>query len=213
MMRKPFYVALCGLDGVGKTSVLGQMAETDDSGFYFVSRGPADCERSAERLIARTFHDWRDWAQGPRAQAIAVACAFDYVNYHERVLAPILDGRATALLSVHTPKVVVSDRHAICFKAYALCNPKPDPLALALLNAIPEPDLVIHLVLSREQIERRWGDATLVDEFQDLSMQALQQASYSKVFSTLVCPVHNIENDGSIEQTCKKIIETIEEYL
>ena len=212
--KRPLFVSICGLDGVGKTTVIRTLAEQHcDNRYYFVGRGPAECERAVERTIPRVYRDWRDWIQGPHAQALAVACAFDYLAYFNRVIAPLFRSGLERFHGLLAPSVVLTDRHALCFEAYARCNGQPNELALQLLGSVPRPDLVFYLTLPPALIEARRSEGDVQDEFEHPQAQARQAAAYEEVLRELSCPVIRIDNSASLAQTCATIKVHVEDAL
>lgn len=209
--KKPLFVALCGIDGVGKTTLLRRLAEQlCDSRYFFVSRGPADCERMVEKTCARHYHDWRDWIAGPFAEAIAVACALDYAIYYKRVVAPVLGEELAKLHGLTCPEVVIADRHAVCFKAYAMCNENPSRMALEVLESIPPPDLILHINLPMDTILTRRDATARTDEFEHPEAQKRQLNAYERLFKAISCPVIRIDNTGPAEETCEMLVSHLE---
>lgn len=210
-VKKPFFVSVCGVDGVGKTTLVRTLAERYcDNRYFFIARGPGDCERTVEKTVSRHYHDWRDWVAGPFAEALAIACALDYTIYYNRVIAPIFDEEIGKLHGLTHPEVVISDRHALCFKAYALCNETPSRQALQILDSIPPPDLVLYVTLPVDAIISRRSAAEPVDEFEHVEAQRKQLSAYEKVFSAIACPVIRVENSTSIEQSCVTMMDHIQ---
>ncbi len=208
---KPFFIAVCGIDGVGKTSLVRKLAERlVDSRYFFVARGPGDCERTVEKTVARQFMDWRDWVTGPFADALAVACAFDYVIYYNRVVAPLFSDDLGKLHGLTCPEVIISDRHAVCFKAYALCNEKPNQTALQILDSVPPPDLILYITLPMETIAARRPTDEPIDEFEHIEAQKKQLNAYEQVFKTISCPVVRVDNSGPFDETCQVLLNKIE---
>lgn len=212
--ERPLMIALCGIDGVGKTTLLRKLAETHrDNRYFFVGRGPADCERIVEQTIPRTFGDWRDWVEGPFAQALAVACAFDYVAYFNRVVAPMLSGPLVRMHGMTSPEAILTDRHAVCFQAFALCNSTPSTLALQLLKSVVPPDAVLYLTAPADLIEARRAGAPLESEFEHSESQRRQLGAYEKAFAEMSCPVIRIANVSELHSTCELVMRHIRELI
>lgn len=199
-------VALCGLDGVGKTTLFRMLEERLDSGrFAFVPRGPADCERLVEAYVPRTFHDHRDWLTGLFSNAVAIACAMDFRRYYDTCIVP--------LLKAPEHEVVITDRYAVCFRAYTNCTDAPDPIATAILDSVPLPDLVIHVTLEPDLIrERQSRRADGTNEFEHPEAQERLLHAYERFFRDSGCPVVQIANDGTTKETFARAVERITEW-
>lgn len=205
--RRPKLVALCGVDGVGKTTLLRALEGALPAGrSRIVGRGPAPCERLVERRFPRRFGDHRDWIAGDFARAVAVACAFDYVAFHESEVAPLLAGAGDG----DGLDLVVTDRHAACFLAYALCADEPDALALELLRGVPEPDLVLHVTVPETVNRARSAPGRVErDPFEHPDCQSRLMAAYGRVFATLRAPVVEVANDGPVGHTVAAALRAI----
>jgi thymidylate kinase len=213
--RRPKLVALCGVDGVGKTTLLRALEGALPAGSTrIVGRGPAPCERLVERRFPRRFGDHRDWIAGDFARAVAVACAFDYVAFHETTVAPLLAGAGAGDGDGDGdgdgPDLVVTDRHAACFLAYALCADEPDALALELLRGVPEPDLVLHVTVPETVNRARSAPGRVErDPFEHPDCQSRLMAAYGRVFATLRAPVVEVANDGLVGHTVAAALQAI----
>lgn len=201
---RPKLVALCGVDGVGKTTLLRALEGVLPADrARVVGRGPAPCERLVERRFPRRFGDHRDWIAGDFARAVAVACAFDYVAHHEAAVAPLLAGGGGI-------ELVLADRHAACFLAYALCADDPDPVALELLRRVPEPDLILHVTLPEAVNRARSAPGRVErDPFEHPDCQSRLKAAYGRVFASLRAPVVEVANDGPVGRTVEAALAAI----
>jgi thymidylate kinase len=207
--------SLCGVDGVGKTSIFKMLsARMSGEEFVFVGRGPADAERLIERRFPRRFGDWRDWVEGEHSHALALACAFDYALFYERVLLPLVGAKHPAA-AVRRPRAVITDRHAICFLAYAHCNPDPNPVAVTLLKTIPAPDVIFHVKLPEEVIaERMHTDSVRVeDEFENINAQRRLLRAYETLLPDYPSKVVDVENSGTLEESCELIMAETDKLL
>ncbi len=203
--KKALTIAMCGLDGVGKTSLFNLLSEriTDDS-FSFMRKGRVDSERMVERYMPRKYGDYRDWIQGPYSEAIALACAMDYCVYYDDSIKPKIEDYKT--------RVIITDRHAVCFIAYADINQTPNPIAIELLQSVTPPDIIIYITLSDKKVaERARNSGKPFDEFEDPRSQILQKQSYERLLPTYGPQVIKIDNGADIEDTYKKVLAHIEE--
>jgi thymidylate kinase len=208
----PPVIALCGLDGVGKTSLFEALHRHYQlSGFAFVGRGPADAEQLVERSFPRPFGDVRDWRTGEFFEAMAIACAMDYAVYHHATLARLRDGSCARLLG-RAPAAIVTDRHALCFMAYAASAEVPQRTALKLLEAIPAPDLVLHIDAPASQISaRRLGSEA--HEFEHPDVQRALARGYEWVFGRYRGKLVRVDNSGPFAATMAHLVSHIDSFL
>ena len=214
-MRQTRIFSLCGVDGVGKTSIFKMLsARMNREEFAFVGRGPADAERLVERRFPRRFGDWRDWVEGEHSHALAVACAFDYALFYERVLSPLVSRDSSAQYESR-PKAVITDRHAICFLAYAHCNPNPNPLAVTLLETIEAPDVIFHVRLPEHLIAERMGNDPnrVEDEFENINSQRRLLKAYETLLPHYPSKVVDVDASGSLDESCELIMAEVIKFL
>jgi thymidylate kinase len=204
--------SLCGLDGVGKTSMFETLAKRYTSpDFVFVGRGPADAEDLIERSFPRRHRDFRDWIEGPFSAAMAIACAMDYAVYHRATIARLLDGSCARLFG-RAPRAIVTDRHALCFVAYAASGGAPDPTAIGILDAVSPPDVVFLIEASEETIaHRRKGERT--HEFDDPRIQQAVKRGYAWALGRHLGEIVRIDNSGAFDDSVRRISTRIEEAI
>jgi thymidylate kinase len=204
---KAMTVAFCGLDGVGKTTLFNMLSDRIKSREYaFITKGQVDAERLIEKRIPRNNHDYRDWLDGLFSEAIAVACAIDYCVYYDKVIEPAI---------YNTEKrVVITDRHAICFLAYANINKKPNQIAVSLLESIQPPDVIIYIKAPEGIImERAKTSDKPFDEFEDYRSQREQALSYLRLLPEYDSHLIEVDNSGGIESTYETVLGHINRCL
>lgn len=208
---RPRVFALCGVDGVGKTSLFRMLAERlRGPEFAFVGRGPADAERLVERRYPRRFGDWRDWVEGDHSEALVVACALDYGVFYDRDVRPLVEGEEAREL-----RAVFTDRHAICFIAFAHCNPTPNRLAVTLLRQFQPPDVIFYVTLPEEEIQARMAAEVgrRADEFENANSQRRLGAAYEALLPSYPSRVVRVDNRGPLEETCERVLVEVFRYL
>ena len=202
-------ISLCGIDGVGKTSIFKKLksdAELKDK-VYFIGRGPAMAESTIETCFPRNGGS-EDWFRGEFNQAIAIACAIDYVNYYNQVIKPILNA------SSRQCKIILTDRHTPCFKAFTLMNNQPSNIALEILNSVLPPEKVIFITLEEELIQQRMDiSPELIHEFETKKCQKKLLLAYEDLFRDSDLIVEKVSNDGLFEQTLTHVKSIVTSYL
>jgi thymidylate kinase len=209
--NRPTVFSLCGLDGVGKTSIFSALSQQLNGGdFGFVGRGPNDAEMEVESLFPRKYKDYRDWIEGDYANAMSFACAIDYCAYYRSVIQTLIDGASTERLGMPI-QAVITDRHAACFKAYANAISPVDSMALTLLDQIPQPDVIIYIELSQDEIEKRQGKDK--HEFEDSQIQRLVRGGYELVLSEYEGTLIRVDNSGTLADSVARIKSEIKKVL
>jgi thymidylate kinase len=195
MSGRAFVVALCGIDGTGKTTLFRRLEERfNPAAAAFVPRGPSPAERLVARTYPRTWGDHRDWVDADFGNAVAVACALDFCAHHEATLLTLQDSR----------RLIVSDRYSTCFTAFARSLRAPEELALRLLGTVPPPDLILFLTAREEVIRQRLeerlrrGEAA-PDEFEHPDCQRRLLGAYRELFAAgYPSRIVEIDNSGDI---------------
>jgi thymidylate kinase len=208
----PPTIALCGLDGVGKSSLFEALhRHYRASGVAFIGRGPADAEQLIERSFPRSFTDVRDWQEGEFFDAMSIACAMDYAVYHHAALAPLLDASCVRLLG-RAPRAIITDRHALCFIAYAASGEVPQRTALRLLETIPAPDLVVYVEAPPLLIAERRRDGK-VHEFDHPDVQRSLARGYEWALRRYSGKLLRLENSGTFTASLSQLVAHIDSFL
>ncbi|MBS0031794.1 hypothetical protein ACTJJ0_32680 [Chitinophaga sp. 22321] len=190
--KKAFILPFCGVDGTGKTSTfkwLEKKFEGDDA-VIFIGRGPCRVETFVEHNFPRQFNVEKDWIDTSFGNAIAFACAVDYVEYYNVVIAPLLGDR----------KIIVCDRYASCFIALALAMARKEEMAITLLNTLAKPDLIFYFESSWTNIGQRLsGKNAPAYEFESYYCQNKFKSGYDKFFEDTRQQRYVVTNDDSVE--------------
>jgi thymidylate kinase len=206
----PQLIALIGLDGVGKTSLVTAAAAAVAARGLRVTalpRGPACVERRFEALLPRQFNDHRDWLDSEFNRAIALACAVDYAGYHRETIAP-------ALSNTEAPRILLADRHAICFRAFAQIGRPPSAMALAVLDAIPPADLYVWVNASPATIAQRLAHRTgPKDPFEHPQAQSALLCGYEACLPTIFDRLMLLDNDEALAVVADRLADRIIGHL
>lgn len=139
-------VAVCGLDGSGKSSLLKLLR--DDPRFgraVFVSKRSKENVNSVVQFCSDTEHPPDDYVRGPFAEAIRWAYAFDFLKFYEEEVLPHLGQEV----------LIISDRWSACSITYAEAGTGLGDEIYQLLGCVPPPDLTVYLDVSPDEAVRR----------------------------------------------------------
>jgi thymidylate kinase len=200
-------VALCGVDGAGKTTLFRALQERGElPGVSFVGRGPDPAERFVTESFPREHGDERDWFESEFGNAVAIACALDFADhYHQRVL-PLREESS----------LVVSDRYASCYIAYARAQRPVSTIAVSVLAGVPPPECILFLTAEWDVIRRRLANrparpARPGDEFELPSCQERFLEGYRRLFVDYPSRVVEIENGGTVDEALSRVVGILKE--
>lgn len=128
-------VAVCGIDGAGKSTVIEYLISTGQL------PGAARSTRHGRanvRALASSVDILGDVMAGPMAHEIRLAHALDFLAYYHLVHARDRPASKTYLLC---------DRWKLCYLAWSLTEQSSYPAVSRLLEAIPDTDVTIVLDL------------------------------------------------------------------
>ncbi|TMR20728.1 dTMP kinase [Nonomuraea turkmeniaca] len=144
MSRRGYFVAVCGIDGSGKTTQLETVANyLSSEGEVVRTRQPSDLYRGDPAV--RAMLDMAD--PGPLAvPELAVFAAFDRLRHIRTTVLPALERGAS----------VVTDRYVYSTYSYFLARGVDDLGWLMELNRYaPEPDLTLYLDVPTDVAAKR----------------------------------------------------------
>lgn len=190
-------IAVCGVDGAGKSSLVDEMERRRMLPDCAYMRRPKTEETNGAlvaRHAPRRHGDGRDWISGEFAEAMGVALAFDYLEFYDRSVRPLIGVRS----------FIVCDRYALCFIAYLKSIGSAFPIAAAY-DKLWRPDLTVYvsvpLDVLHERHARRGGRAD--DEHPEVSV------NFDKAYRELLplyAPEHVVlDNGGTLEEGVSSI--------
>ena len=138
-------VAICGIDGAGKTSTCAALAAapTLTGARVVAKRDRRDVELLRARFPTAEDHE-SGLLQGSYAAAIRWAHALDFLRFYEHEVVPVVD-----------EPLVISDRWTVCSIAYADVGTALGPTIGAALAPCRPADLVVYLDITPEQAVHR----------------------------------------------------------
>jgi thymidylate kinase len=195
-------VALCGVDGVGKTTLVEMIENRNLFPFAkYLKKDSSSISELVEKYHRRT-NGFYDWNSGSFAAAVAVGAALDWLSYYDRVIAP--------LLSEH--QFLVVDRYLPCYASYLTCTvPSIDPEAL--FHGTHPPDLVIMVDADDALLPDRYLKRGGAGEDENLQLMRMMRTGYARVIRDQNLLTRHVRNEGSIEETYLEVVGHINELL
>lgn len=183
-------IAVCGADGSGKSTLVNAMERANllpDCAYVRRSSGQNGNRELVETMCPRPHGDGRDWIEGPFAEIVGVALAYDFLAHYAANISPRL-GRSS---------VLVSDRYALCYEAY-LKSIGASFRVDALFGGVRRPDLVLlvdaPIALSVDRCRKR---GAVKDDEDPLVQERFRQA-YLELLAGSYAPWVRIDNSGEI---------------
>jgi len=197
--RTAHLVALCGLDGSGKSSLLARLASQGWPGAAFVAKVSRPNVDAVEAAFAGARRPARDpYLRGEFAEAVRWAHAYDFLRYYDEEVRPRLSEYG----------VVVSDRWSLCSITYAEAGVRLGEHVHQLLACVPTPDLIIYLDVSLEEARRRIrirGDAKPNEDRSVLEACAAADDAWIPRMTGPVVRIPNVD----LEETCRRVEEIV----
>lgn len=173
MSKKPMIIAVCGIHGSGKTTLIDALKVSCAGTNYTYLKNDYYENikmieyRHAEYELREVRRDNNDYTQ-----AYVWAKTFDYLQYYQKAIRPALAGQQT----------IVSDRWSYCYRALAMTIPEITGPCWRLLKLIPRPDIIVYMDVDPEKAYHRIisrGNATPEETIPQL---AVLRDNYEKIF-------------------------------
>ena len=195
------YISICGLDGVGKTTIFNELARRlEFQDFIFFPRFDRIIEKRTESALRDIYEVDKFWFSGSCGNAISLACGIDwYTNYHATIAPLLLKGKS-----------IITDRSNICFLAYNIAQEYPNDITEKLLKSVRFPDIVVFLELEESiRLKRLSRRKYEYDSIETSEMQNKLFQGYEKILSsTIKSEVLRINNDN-LENTITLIFDKV----
>lgn len=196
-------IAFCGVDGVGKSSLVASLRDHPLlAGAAILKKTESWNVDALTSAFRRQHGDWRDWNDGPFAQATAIGAAMEFLRHEQTRIAPALASHP----------VVICDRHAICYAGYLESVGAPLDHG-DFFAGVRKPDLLVlvevteNLLQDRLHAEASWGRTKIPNCRRDCGR------------STTGLPAHYaqrtvvVSNDGPFEKTRDTVLAAVCETL
>jgi thymidylate kinase len=207
-VKKAYIVAVCGIDGAGKSSSLtGLRADPRFANAVFVKKRRRDNIDLLRGLEHETWPAESSQLAGPLAEAIRWSHAYDFLRFYENDVAGWLASE----------RLILSDRWTVCSTAFARCGTGLDAEIGALLAPCAAADLLIYLDIepaeAMRRISARPGGCT-ADE--TLTILHEYRRAYEAVLPGAGSPVVRLRNDDlrrSVDLMAQHVVEHVPERL
>jgi thymidylate kinase len=202
-LRGSFLVALCGVDGVGKSTIVAALRQRPlFSDAAFLKKEDRRNLDLLKRWYDRDQNDFRDWNRGPFAELAAVGSALEFLHHNETAITP-------ALLS---HRLVVCDRHALCYAAF-LAAVAPEVPHAALFRKVRKPDLIIWISVPSGCLSVRLDGRGGAEEDENSILSGILSDQYEKLIDSYSVASVRIDNSGAIVETVTAVESAILYYL
>lgn len=141
-MDKKKIIAVCGIDGAGKTTLISKLHEDlGDERFYFPVKR---VHTNAELLYKYMSYD-RTYDDCPYNRVDAYGSALDFLEHYEKNISPL----------IQKDKIVICDRYKLCYLAYAYQVNSTFIDISKLLESVIDPDYYIFINTDIEVAKKR----------------------------------------------------------
>lgn len=197
------FVAICGIDGAGKSTLHNMLMNEYSSSFTFSKKNT-----SINSNLLLKYHEIKKrndkaWIQGSFAVANAYCCATDFLNYYDSNLA----------MASHDNKIVISDRYKLCYLAYARAiNRNVYMHVQKMLFNIPDPIHTFYIQASLDTIIHRLNERKDKTDSENLVTLSKCKDSYETIIKENDNSNNNItiiDNNGDITKAYNEIIDKL----
>jgi dTMP kinase len=180
-------VALCGIDGTGKTTTCADLTTHPRlAGAQVVAKR----DRRDVQLLRRTFPNAEGCEDalldGPSATATRWAHALDFLRFYDEAVVPAL----------REAELVVSDRWTPCSIAYADVGTALGGAIAATLAPCKPADLIIYLDVKPEEAVRRIRERGDTQADESLRILRMYRESYESWLPRMATEVVRVSVDG-----------------
>ncbi|MET0106414.1 MAG: hypothetical protein ABW072_14920 [Sedimenticola sp.] len=193
----PRIIAICGVDGVGKTSIVNHMEQQNmiPGARYLRREKYIDGNLNhVKSYCPRLYNDHRDWHSGSYAKAMGIGIALDFVRYYRECLEqPGVD-----------TGIIVLDRYVTCYLAYLRflgCAGMMEPV----FRSMQKPDMTFYISVDFNVLESRYARRASGDDDEDVELMMALDKEYKKLFAADENPLVNIDNSGDFSDTIEAI--------
>lgn len=178
-------IAVCGVDGVGKTSLIERFeAEIGEGEFFY----PRKNIHTNTKILEKYMDDAREYDDCSYNRVDAFGSALDFLEHYDRNIQPLIGKKENLLL----------DRYALCYLAYAnQVKSTYDDISI-LLKKVVEPDIYIYIEgeidVIKERLKKRQERIYHIEGFAN---------SYEQLISGRKNVVR-LSNKGNFDETYKQ---------
>jgi thymidylate kinase len=200
----PKIIAICGVDGVGKSSIVEYMEQNHliPGACYLHREKYSDGNlEHIKSYFPRRYNNHRDWRSGAYAKAAGTGIALDFVRYYQEQL-----DKAGGQDSI-----IVLDRYVACYLAYLKLLGCED-IMKPVFRAMHKPCMTFYISVDFDVLESRYANRASSDDDEDVELMIALDKEYKKLFATEKKPVLNINNSGNFSDTIVAIKQGLKKY-
>lgn len=195
-------VAVCGIDGAGKSSLVARVAARLGPPVLAVRKDVRDAVELFQRHARPDPGDPERWSGGPFAHCVAAASALDFLRHYEKAIAPALAAG----------RLVLADRYAPCYQAYLRATGAPLDDA-APFAGLPVPDLAVLVDVPVDvAVARHWERGGPSADETPAVLTAVRGA-YRALAAEEPERWRILDNTGGFDEACDMLRSWIEPFL
>jgi len=188
-------IAFCGVDGVGKSSLVAALGRDSKLAEALVLKKQTSPNLDAlQTSFRRERGDWRDWNDGPFAQAASIGAAMEFLHHNDTQIMPALA----------QDRLVICDRHAVCYAGY-LVSTGAELSHKDFFHNIRRPDLMFLVEVSVDELSRRLDARGGAREDENPVLSLRLRAAYHQLLASYSKRAVVIQNDAPFDETLEKI--------
>lgn len=197
-------IAICGVDGSGKSTIVNMLEESNilKNVFFFRRTKYEDGNLNlVKKYFPRKYGDSRDWKESAFGKNIGLGILLDFIRCY--------DENAKAMEDYD---YVVFDRFLPCYLAYIDIFEDVTPLK-GLLSKFVQPDLTLYIDAGISNLEKRYLNRQSGDDDEDIELMRMFDESYRRVFEKFQTKYQVIDNSGDLSSTKDQVLTAIKPVI
>lgn len=194
-------IAVCGVDGCGKSSLIKRYAEHHPE--------LATCHKTTNACVQLTqsFHQRSsdlkaDWLSGSYALSIGAGAMFDFLSYYRHQIEP--------LLADDTHRHLLCDRYTYCFLAY-LAGTGHDKYFDQLFAKVKPACHVIHVDVDFDLLSERYAKREEKNEDEFVELMVAFREGYRIVYERLGVTPTFITNNADFDSAYQSFASAVDQ--
>ena len=184
----------CGVDGAGKSTIVSELSSRLQDLNVRTTRKES---KNIQNLVTKYWNGRQLWHEGPFSNCVALASCFDFLDYYDTKLKPLILGSSDSIL--------LSDRYDICYHAFIHSTNCDIDISPLFEHVIP-PDLLFYIHVDQKNLSERYFSRDKMGPDETPEVMAGFRKSYEHLLQKYKCSnVYKIDNNNSLGQSLDKI--------